>query len=409
MREALACAAGIPVRYRRVTAAGSYVPQIDGLRFLAIMPVLFWHAGIRAVRMVPGADYYTALAWLPHGYVGVELFFFISGYIISFPFLAGRPPSLGRFYLRRVYRLEPPYLIAMVGAFLALTLSGYRPTDALSFRGDIPLWQSLAASLVYLHGIIFGVPSTLNPPAWSLEVEIQFYLLSPFLLLAYLRAPSRRARMAMATALAIAFVLLSCWLDTTYGRYGFHRLSLVGHAPAFILGVVMSDYALAERPFQAPAKARFDAGMLGGAVLLLGAGLYEWRHDFATGVVRDMAKLAGMVLLYFGAARGLRGRRWLGAAPIALIGGMCYSIYLVHLIVMQAASVVLAQLGPMPGMPAAFLVAFGVLVPLGIAAGFIFYVAVERPCMQPDWPQRLARALRGRNGAPAASRQADGR
>src|SRR5215470_3611838 len=93
----------LPRRLGRVTSRGDYVPQIDGLRFLAILPVLFYHAGLRGARISPDPTVNEALmsAWLPMGGLGVSLFFFISGYIIAYPFLSGRAPRLADFYKRR--------------------------------------------------------------------------------------------------------------------------------------------------------------------------------------------------------------------------------------------------------------------------------------------------------------------
>ena len=166
----------LPRRIGRVTSSGSYVPEIDGLRFLAIMPVLFFHAGLRGARISsdPVANEAMLSAWLPMGGLGVSLFFFISGYIISYPFLSNRAPQLSHFYKRRLLRLEPPYIVAMLGCFLVLSL--YTPSRAPNFDfTQAPLWQSLVASLTYTHGLIFGQSPKLNPPAWSLEREMQFY------------------------------------------------------------------------------------------------------------------------------------------------------------------------------------------------------------------------------------------
>lgn len=145
----------LPRRLGRMTSSGAYVPQIDGLRFLAILPVLFFHAGLRAARITPDPTLNETLmsAWLPMGGVGVSLFFFISGYIIAYPFLSNRAPRLADFYKRRLLRLEPPYIIAMLGCLLIL--SQYTSTRAPNFDfTEAPLWQSLLASLTYTHGII---------------------------------------------------------------------------------------------------------------------------------------------------------------------------------------------------------------------------------------------------------------
>lgn len=65
-------------KFGRVTSGGSYIPQIDGLRFLAILPVLFWHSGLRGIRASDG-DMETAYLFIPQGHVGVDLFFLFRG------------------------------------------------------------------------------------------------------------------------------------------------------------------------------------------------------------------------------------------------------------------------------------------------------------------------------------------
>ena len=155
---------------RRVTSSGMYDARIDGLRALAILPVVLFHDALRGKRVVaalrPLTDAEQALTeMVPRGEAGVMLFFFISGFIIAFPFLraAAReqpPPSVGSFYKRRLMRLIPAYLIALTGCFVALHLSGYAPTDAPKFNAiATPLPLSYLASLFYQHNMILGAAS----------------------------------------------------------------------------------------------------------------------------------------------------------------------------------------------------------------------------------------------------------
>jgi len=386
-----------PQRFRRVTRSHSYVPQIDGMRFLAIMPVLVWHSCIRAAKSHPEIAVRDAVAWLPHGHAGVELFFFISGYIIAFPFLDGRAPTIRQFFQRRALRLEPPYFLAMILSYGALTMVGYRPSaaEALSFRGDISLWHSLLASLGYVHWLVFGAPSTINPPTWSLEVEIQFYLLSPSLLWLYRKAGAFRIRAVSLMALAILLMMLSCYLDVVHGRYALHRWTLLGHAGPFLMGIVVCDFALQSDPFKAATRRWFDGLFLAGIALLLGSSVFwlDERSEFGIGMARDVVRLASILAIYFGGAYGPIARRFLGRAWIALIGGMCYSIYLIHIMAMQAAYLALARFVPHAGLGLSFLLWFALLAPISICAGAVYYIFVERPCMSADWPRRLANAV----------------
>src|SRR5205085_10364304 len=121
----------------RVTSSGELIPEIDGLRFLAITSVLFHHlmsiylhrSGRSPVQVNSLMDWSAmdAQSWLVplcySGHFGVNLFFAISGFILALPFakrsFADRPaPSLKNYYLRRVTRIEPPYAICLILFFL---------------------------------------------------------------------------------------------------------------------------------------------------------------------------------------------------------------------------------------------------------------------------------------------------
>ena len=151
---------------RRITTSGTWVPEVDGVRFLAIALVLIHHAQERVLRRVKGT-YPDAIGgfWettLAQGDVGVVLFFALSGYILGksiIPAMDRREPiSVGRFYGRRLTRLEPPYLVALLGIFALLTLSGgYQSQHAKSFNeGAQSLHEALGASMIYSYGFIYG-------------------------------------------------------------------------------------------------------------------------------------------------------------------------------------------------------------------------------------------------------------
>lgn len=391
----------LALRFRRVTASGTYVPQIDGLRFLAIMPVLFFHAGLRGARISPDPAANEALmtAWLPAGGVGVSLFFFISGYIIAYPFLIDRAPALGHFYTRRLMRLEPPYFIVMIGCFLLLSL--YTPSSAPNFDyTPVPLWQSLLASLTYTHGIVFGQNPKLNPPAWSLEIEMQFYLVAPFLIWAYLRIRRRTTRLWVGAATCVAGLLLGETIRHYVGQYQSLYHTILAQSYCFILGVLICDHSVKTQPFLRPARRNYDYGLLCGLIGLLLTGVFEPRinglglADPAAGTLYGSlnagVRAISICLIFFGAARGARGRAVLANPWLTLIGGACYSIYLVHLPVSHAAAEIVKRVMRPDSLLSAAAVCWIILIPLSIAIGLLFYVLVERPCMRPDWPANLA-------------------
>src|SRR5690242_3192979 len=129
------------VRLSRETSSGRFIPEMDGLRFVAIAMVVLFHLNGYLTAKASSPEYASAAHsdLLSHaalvGFHGVELFFMISGFILGLPFaahhLAGTlPVSLPKYYLRRLTRLEPPYFV-IVFALLALSLVMHKPVTAL--------------------------------------------------------------------------------------------------------------------------------------------------------------------------------------------------------------------------------------------------------------------------------------
>src|SRR5690349_457011 len=169
--------------YRRITSTGQFIPEIDGLRFLAIFSVYIYHLTGVVLRNSPlgyaqslGSNWLLLVTQILN--IGVPLFFVISGFILSLPFAEvhrhlRKPVSLKKYFWRRVTRLEPPYFLCLF-LFFILKIAGHRGTA-------VSLLPNLIASIFYVHNPIFGRPSDIDFVAWSLEVEIQFYILAPLL------------------------------------------------------------------------------------------------------------------------------------------------------------------------------------------------------------------------------------
>jgi peptidoglycan/LPS O-acetylase OafA/YrhL len=333
-------------------------------------------------------------AWLPNGAAGVELFFFISGYILAYPFLLGQAPSLRNFYARRLTRLEPPYLLIVLTCFLMLTVSGYQPQNATAFyKSATPLWQSALASMGYLHGVLFSAPPRVNPPLWSLEIEIQFYLIAPLLFAAYrrighgLRVPVGWTVIFFAVIAQVFCVKIDPWLHWT----------VLSHAFPFLLGIVICDHAIRDNIFSQPKHSIFDIGFTIGVVFLLlsGALFYPSQGSIIFEMTTLAIRLVAILLLYFGSARGPYASRLLSLPWITLVGGACYSLYLTHVPIFQAASVIFRFIEP-PSLAVGWLMGSILLLPPTIVMGLIFYVFVERPCMSKDWFRHLTtRSFRG--------------
>ena len=387
--------ATIPARFGRITTHRRYLSEIDGLRALALLPVLVWHAALRADRLngAPGSGFVWGYLF-PDGEAGVDLFFAISGFIIALPFLR-RPEvqyrKLDAFYLRRLSRLGPPYVLILVVCFILLSVSHYAPADALRFRlTTVPLWQSFVASFFYVHGLLLNAPPKLNPPLWSLEVEAQFYLIAPLLLAPFVKV--RLLRGAVGVVCVLALCAVCSYFNT--GRY-FDQpqgKTILAYLPFFLVGVTCTGWA-EEAPNQ---TSWADVLMPAGYLLLWASGRYQSLQDFGPVLLRDETRIGCIYLILFGALRGSFVRRVLSNPWMTLLGAMCYSIYLTHVPLMQSGLVALHRLFPSLGSVPALAVAMVTLIPSAIVVGFGYFLLVERPSMDPLWPKRLGALLSGR-------------
>lgn len=393
-------------RFSRITTPGrTLIPQIDGMRFVAIGVVVVVHAMSTVYKLTGGAGRYPlppeqdAVWWLgQEGVWGVSLFFVISGFILALPFAGRRlgtaegapKPPLASYYLRRLTRLEPPYLVA-----LTLALGGVVLLGGTGASGQLPHYVVGAG---YLHGIVFG---TLNPVflvGWSLEVEVQFYLVVPLLTVVFSIADDRWRRGAIVAVglsgvvLGLAFRPLPAWV----------ALSLPAHIQYFMAGFLLADLYLASWKMALPAGRHVWDVVAFGAIPVFVWLAYGPAHaSLALGPLaasREMWRLICFPVLAFvfilGALRGSLWSRWLANRWVYTIGGMCYSIYLTHTLVIDLARKITlsAVVGNHLG---ATLVLQAILVtPFVLVAGGVFFVLVERPCMDPRWPRRVAALVR---------------
>jgi peptidoglycan/LPS O-acetylase OafA/YrhL len=179
----------------RATSSGAFIPEIDGLRFIAIIGVVAFHLGGRYFERParpfwePGGD---IAGWVVYtGFFGVQLFFVISGFVLALPFaqaelVGGRTVELKKYFWRRITRLQPPYVISLVVYFVVAMINNFGPVTAQLGK----YVEHFVAHVFYLHGAFYGPLDTpgyfaLNHVTWSLEVEVQFYIIAPLLALVF--------------------------------------------------------------------------------------------------------------------------------------------------------------------------------------------------------------------------------
>ncbi|HQU08659.1 MAG TPA: acyltransferase, partial [Opitutales bacterium] len=168
--------AQLPHRFRRVTTVSHhYMPVIDGLRFLAIFGVLIHHTS--AVLAYNGFRGYNESRLLQGGHCGVYLFFVISGFILALPFVKqfcqdGKKVSIGPYFLRRLTRLEPPYIVTILLCWALITAWHWPELPEM-------LNRHVLYALTYSTQLFDTQNNRLNPVIWTLAVEVQFYLCMP--------------------------------------------------------------------------------------------------------------------------------------------------------------------------------------------------------------------------------------
>jgi len=370
---------------RRQTSGRAYVPEVDGLRFIAILSVVLFHIGVQVNEQPHGNIVSAMLNPVVHnGYRGVELFFVISGFILGLPFarhrLTGAPMMrLRDYFLRRVTRLEPPYIVMILvrAALIVLVLHA-------SVQAVLP---HLLASLAYSHSLIYGYYSTINPPVWSLEVEIQFYCLAPFLAWLLFSFRNTAIRRVFLVALMIACGLLQQWYMPFGSRIS---LTILNSVQYFLAGFLLCD-------FYVVGWEKIRSHWLWDLVCLP---LWFWVFWWNSPWYHFWLPLA-CVVLYLGAFKGPLLRAFFRHPLIATIGGMCYSIYLTHNLVLTRATQLFRHIAAQPSPSLAVVWLLSALITVIVfAAGLVYYILLERPCMERDWPQKLVRRLRLRQPNP---------
>jgi peptidoglycan/LPS O-acetylase OafA/YrhL len=288
-----------------------YRPEIDGLRALAVLAVLFYH-------LVP--------EWLPGGFIGVNVFFVISGFLITQQIkesLIHGTFSFSRFFERRARRIFPA-LLAVLLACSAISVVALTPDDVMAFAHA--LWASLlfvSNGYFWLNTRYFDSTSITKPllHTWSLAVEMQFYLLWPMILLALHRyVQSSRIPLIIGSIIALSYAA-SEWMITADGNAVFYLLPF----RAFELAIgAMLAYLPAAKPKPVAAN---NALCLSGFSLILAIAilapplLNAWLYNL-------LPCLGAAMILYAGSA---------APSSIALTnrfmrttGVISYSLYLVH-------------------------------------------------------------------------------
>ena len=291
-----------------------YRPEIDGLRALAVVPVVLYHAGI------PGFS---------GGYVGVDIFFVISGYLITMLILRDVEAgcfSIVRFYERRARRILPA-LIFVTLACVPIAWISMIPKDFDDFAASIWSVALFVSNFhFWLESGYFDTAIELKPlvHTWSLAVEEQYYIIIPLFLVVLLRFG--RSGIVLALSVVFAASLASALIGSaSYPAANFYLLP--GRAWELIAGGLLAVYELKNTPAVASRTANVLA-LLG--LILLVASLFTFTSVTPhPGLLTLAPVLATVLIIRFGHARG-PVNRLLSLQMLVSTGLISYSLYLWH-------------------------------------------------------------------------------
>ncbi len=291
----------------------AYRPDIDGLRALAILPVLFFHAG---------------LGLFEGGYVGVDVFFVISGFLITkiiYGEIVQGNFSILRFYERRARRILPALFAVCAFSFVAAWWL-FVPLDFQDFS------RSLAAAMLFASNILFmdetgyfAQPSEVKPllHTWSLAVEEQFYIVFPLLLAVAAKFFRQHIGLFVVVLLAVSFVI--CIWATGYRPVYAFFLSPT-RAWELMLGSVL---ALGLIPAIENRSIMNLLSVLGLALVLWAIFMFTADTDFP-GWQAAIPCLGATLLIYANESGETWGAKLLSLKPFVWIGLISYSLYLWH-------------------------------------------------------------------------------
>jgi peptidoglycan/LPS O-acetylase OafA/YrhL len=320
----------------------SYRSEIQGLRALAVLLVVLFHLWPRR---------------LPGGYVGVDVFFVISGFLITSHMVreVDRTGTLrvGRFWARRIRRLLPASLLVLVlSTFLVLAVV------------PATLWhqtaRQVAASALYVQNWALALDSvdymaadnvpTVAQHYWSLSVEEQFYLVWPLLVVALVAVGVRRHsgrpspvqhRRQLAAGIFVLAVASLIWsMVSTAHDQAFAYLSTFTRAWEFAAGALASLLIVRRVP---RALARAALGWAGVVLIVAAAVLFDEESLFP-GSIALLPVLGTVAVITAGRGSGLAAPgTWLSIRPARFLGDISYSVYLVHWPLIVVASYVLGD------------------------------------------------------------------
>lgn len=301
----------MPLTTPRVSLSDNRISHLDGLRGIAILFVLLYHAYVRWANLVPYGSATVGFPPIDHGWAGVQLFFLISGYVIALTL--ERCPNAYVFLVRRWSRLFPAMLVVSLAIWLSAPLFTARPEGQPSGWSLIPgitflepsWWQKIIGPFPVLEGAF-----------WSLYAEAKFYLVSA--LLYYALGPSRllqglAAIACFAAGIGLCFSILGwSWLSPV------HKIML--HSSFYYFGWFAAGAYVHQHQNHGGRSYLLTAIVLASIAAILGSKLDTSRLTAGFVVISLF-----LLVMYRPAFQRMARARFL-----LILGAVSYPLYLLH-------------------------------------------------------------------------------
>jgi len=373
------------IQFKRIIQTGKYIPEIDGLRFIAIISVLFFHLynflNVKNLNSYKNPNSQAAIpSFIFNGNLGVQLFFAISGFILSSYFAKAyihqQPFKIKDYFIRRLTRMEPPYMLIMILLFFA----------SVYIAKTIDLHEalkSLVASLLYIHNICYGrsIPPKLNVVAWSLEVEVQFYLLAPIICLIF-KIHKKALRRAILLIMAVILPQLNNWFPLSF-------ISIYDYIQYFLIGMFIADLYLDKK------RSHNQHWIIVTMLVLIIIYLFfksdslinsysRYYYSAIIPVVINVSHILLLISLFYVVL-------FFNAIPllkynfITNIGGACYSIYLLHYPIISIFGNLLVK-HQLTNYELIDNICYSIiLLAVVLFISELYFLLIERPCMKKKW------------------------
>ena len=358
-------------------APDGYFPALTGLRGIAACWVLLFHLWEFSGSPTLAISVFDFTPVARFGFMGVDLFFVLSGFLLSMPFLRAdvldRPaPSLSGFWIRRCRRVLPAYYVQLV--IIAATLWCLGKTAALT-----PF--NLASHVLLIQNLFAGIVP-LNAVYWTMPIEWDFYVVLPLmaLLLSRLR-PALALFVFVGLSIAFRAACYRAYLDPAWAQvvdYG-RIMQLPARLDEFFFGILGAWLTLRQPIAIARARWWMIGGIVGVIIAVVGQSVFSdvlWTPRLPWTLLYFTWMGLSFGAIVYGAASQSGARIWFGGRVLGWLGLISYSLYLWHYPLLQVAQ---HFDGNATGRPLAMLQNIVVLTPAILFVSWLSQHFVERP------------------------------